>query len=150
MATDSLLLLRYRREAIATQLKELGEQAAALRSEDTELEMAERVLARFEPTEPTEPKGAEEASTGGKPQNTPTTPQMILTLLKDAERQGKPGLEPRHMLLAITKRWWPSVKSEDVAPTAWRMWKEGRLSKDGPLYMLPKNNEAVSDDLLKN
>jgi hypothetical protein len=146
--TDSVILLRYRREAIAVQRKELDEQATALKIEDAELETAERVLARFEPT--TEAKGTEEPSAGGKPQNTPTTPVMILTLLKDAERQGKPGLEPREMLLGITKRWWPSVKSEDVAPTAWRMWKEGRLSKDGSLYMLPKNNEAVSNDLLKN
>ena len=30
---------------------------------------------------------------------------MILTLLKDAERQGKRGLEPREMLIQITKRW---------------------------------------------
>lgn len=33
--------------------------------------------------------------------------------------------------------------------TAWRMWKEGRLSKDGSLYMLRKDTGIV-DDLLKN
>lgn len=74
---------------------------------------------------------------------------MIVSLLKDAERQGKRGLEPREITIGITKRWWPGVKSEDVAPTAWRMWKAGRLEKDGTVYMIRKNNE-VGDDLLKN
>jgi hypothetical protein len=149
MTTDSILLLRERRKAIAAELHDLDERATALKAEDTELATAERVFARFVEPGTAEPKEAMEADAGGKPQNTPTTPVMILTLLKDAERQGKPGLEPRQMLLGITKRWWPAVKSEDVAPTAWRMWKEGRLSKDGSLYMLPKNNEQVAD-LLKN
>jgi hypothetical protein len=148
MTSDSVILLRYRREAIATLLKQLDEQATALRLEDAELETAERVLARFEPTP--DPGETKEVNASGKPQNTPTTPSMIVTLLKDAERQGKRGLEPKEMLIQITKRWWPSVKSDDVAPTAWRMWKDGRLEKDGSLYMIKKNNEAVSDDLLKN
>ena len=75
---------------------------------------------------------------------------MILLLLRDAERQGKRGLEPREMLIQITKRWWPSVKSEDVAPTAWRMWKDRRLDKEGSLYMIRKASSVAQDDLLKN
>jgi hypothetical protein len=79
---------------------------------------------------------------------TPTTPNMIVMLLKEAAGQGKPGLEPREMQMIIARRWWPSVKSEDIGPTAWRMWKEGRLAKDGSLYMLPVDTgitEAAGD-----
>jgi hypothetical protein len=149
--SDSILLLRERRKAIAAELHDLDERATALKAEDTELATAERVFARFVEPSSDDTKGTEEAVSGGKPQNTPTTPSMILTLLKDAQRQGKSGLEPREMLLGITKRWWPTVKSEDVAPTAWRMWKEGRLAKDGSLYMLPIDTGIVlHDDLLKN
>jgi hypothetical protein len=149
MMTDSITLLRERRKAIAAELHDLDERASVLKAEDTELATAERVFARFVEPGSAETKEVEEVASG-KPQNTPTTPQMILTLLKDADRAGKPGLEPRQMLLAITRRWWPTVKSEDVAPTAWRMWKEGRLAKDGSLYMLPIDTGIVHDDLLKN
>lgn len=159
MSDNAIIRLRDRRKEIAAKLKELDETATALRTEDSELESTERVLARFVPEAATsQPKeaangatidGASSASAGsGKPVGTPTTPQMIITLLKDAERQGKTGLEPREMLIAITKRWWPSVKSEDVAPTAWRMWKDGRLLKDGSLYRVNKDHDAIAD-LLK-
>jgi hypothetical protein len=150
MTTDSIHLLRERRKAIAAELHDLDERASALKAEDAELATAERVFARFVEPSASETKEPVEVGTGGKPQNTPTTPVMILTLLKDAQRQGKKGLEPREMLLGITKRWWSTVKSEDVAPTAWRMWKEGRLAKDGSLYMLPIDTGIVHDDLLKN
>jgi hypothetical protein len=61
---------------------------------------------------------------------------MILALLREAHAHGKAGLEPREMQISISKRWWPTVKSEDVGPTAWRMWKDGRLGKVGSTYML--------------
>lgn len=147
---QSVILLRQRRVEIADELKKLDERATALRAEDVELETAERVLGRFNPTPSVEATEPGESESGGKPANTPTTPQMILTLLKDAERQGKRGLEPREMLIAITKRWWPSVKSEDVAPTAWRMWKDRRLDKEGSLYMIRKVSSVDQNDLLKN
>jgi hypothetical protein len=53
------------------------------------------------------------------------------------------GLEPKEMQITISKRWWPSVKSEDVGPTAWRMWREGRLAKNGSLYMLKETAAAA-------
>ena len=145
MATDSYSLLRARRREIATELDELRGRLEALASEDEELELAERVLSRFGAVEPKETEVAVETG-GGKPIGTPTTPNMILALLREAHAQGKTGLEPREMQISISRRWWPSVKSEDVGPTAWRMWKDGRLSKVGSLYMLP--NSAAAADLL--
>ncbi|UFX45332.1 hypothetical protein HAP47_0000920 [Bradyrhizobium sp. 41S5] len=136
MTTDSFTLLRARRREIAEEAKELRTRLQALESEDGELESAEKVLLRFGavPSEPVARPASDFSS--GKPEGTPTTPNMILSLLKEAKAQGKEGLEPKEMQIAIARRWWPSVKSEDVGPTAWRMWKDGRLDKEGSLYKI--------------
>lgn len=149
MATDTFALLRYRRKEIAAEVHDLRVKLQALEKEDGELASAETVLARFGPV-PDETE-AEAASTpgDGKPTNIPTTPNMILALLREAHAQDKPGLEPREMQISISKRWWPSVKSEDVGPTAWRMWKDGRLAKVGSLYMIA-GSSAVADLLGEN
>ncbi|MBR0812079.1 hypothetical protein JQ544_11130 [Bradyrhizobium diazoefficiens] len=138
MTTDSFALLRARRREIAEEARELGARIEALQAEDAELASAENVLLRFGavPSEPVARPASDFSS--GKPEGTPTTPNMILALLREAHAQGKDGLEPREMQISISKRWWPTVKSEDVGPTAWRMWRAGRLSKEGSLYMLPK------------
>jgi hypothetical protein len=143
MATDSFELLRYRRKEIAAEVHDLKAKLEALDAEDTELAAAERVLLRFGAM-PSEPVPSESGGSG-KPPGTPTTPSMIIALLREAAGQGKPGLEPREMQISISRRWWPTVKSEDVGPTAWRMWKDGRLAKDGSTYMLRKNTEAAGD-----
>jgi hypothetical protein len=145
MTTDSFALLRARRREISEEAKEARARLAALEAEDAELEAAEKVLLRFGAV-PSEPIARPASDLAGKPEGTPTTPSMIMALLREAVAQGKPGLEPREMMISISKRWWPSVKSEDVGPTAWRMWKDGRLAKDGSLYMLPGSSAAA--DLL--
>jgi hypothetical protein len=137
-------MLRYRRKEIAAEVHDLRAKLESLETEDQELASAERVLSRFGEVEEPEPETA--ASANGKPAGTPTTPNMILALLREAVAQGKPGLEPKEMQISISKRWWPSVKSEDVGPTAWRMWKDKRLVKAGSLYMLP--NSSAAADLL--
>jgi hypothetical protein len=144
MTTDSFALLRARRREIADEAKELRSRLAGLEAEDTELESAEKVLLRFGAV-PSEPVARPTSEFSGKPEGTPTTPNMILALLREAQGQGKAGLEPKEMQITISKRWWPSVKSEDVGPTAWRMWKDGRLAKVGSLYML---KESAAADLL--
>jgi hypothetical protein len=146
MATDSYSLLRARRKEIEAMRRDLTAKLDALDAEDEELASAERILVRFGfALAETEAMTTTEVG-GGKPPGTPTTPNMILALLREAEAQGKPGMEPREMQISISKRWWPTVKSEDVGPTAWRMWKDGRLAKEGSLYMLKKTEAA---DLLE-
>lgn len=140
MATDPFTLLRFRRREIAHEVIDLRQKIDALLAEDAELESAERVISRFgEIEEPDQPAPA----TDGKPPGTPTTPNMILALLKESLGRGKIGLEPKEMQISISKRWWPGVKSEDVGPTAWRMWKEGRLGKIGAVYTLPPDRDGV-------
>jgi hypothetical protein len=147
MASDAFELLRFRRKEIATEVSDLSERLRALTAEDEELASAERVLERFGAVPPGAPTSTTEST--GKPPYTPTTPNMILQLLREAQNQGKAGLEPREMQIQIAKRWWPAVKSEDVGPTAWRMWKDGRLYKEDSVYSLAKNKEAT-DDLLRS
>lgn len=142
--TDPLAKLKRRRDAIAQQIADFTSKIDGLRAEDADLARAEAVMERFidddvfypasiqvDPPSPPKTEGR------GKPPGTPTTPVMITWLLKKAIAEGKSGLEPREIQMEIAKRWWPAVKSEDVGPTMWRMWKEGRLSKDGALYALP-------------
>jgi hypothetical protein len=143
MAQDPVSLLRLRRKELAAELEELAGRMETLRQEDAELEAAAKVLARFDVNANVDEyftlESASSSDFKGKPVNTPTTPSMILQLLREAHIQGKPGLEPREMMISISRRWWPSVKSEDVGPTAWRMWKDGRLLKEGSLYMISRD-----------
>lgn len=144
MSSNPYALLLHRRREIASEIADLRTRIDALEAEDQELATAEKVLSRFGGAQPgtVSLTAADltigEAKQSGKPEGTPTTPNMIIALLREAQAQGKSGLEPREMQISISKRWWPSVKSEDVGPTAWRMWKSGRLIKDGSLYMLPR------------
>jgi hypothetical protein len=139
--TDRFERLKQRRKAISKEIGLHNELIAALELEDKELEAAEAVLSRFadegsEVSAKPPDESIPSADAKGKPTGTPTTPTMIMQLLTEASRQGKPGMEPREMQLQIARRWWPGVKSEDVAPTAWRMWKDGRLSKEGSVYSI--------------
>jgi hypothetical protein len=143
MATDPFALLRYRRKEISAEVYDLRARLGALEAEDEELATAQAVIERF--GKPVETEVESEPGASGKPEGTPTTPNMILALLREAVAQGKPGLEPKEMQISISKRWWPSVKSEDVGPTAWRMWKDGRLAKNGSIYMM---KDMAAADLL--
>ena len=152
MSTDPYAMLLHRRKEIASELADLKGRIQDLETEDQELASAQKVLERFGGAQTNfvvrnadgSVANVAEAKATGKPEGTPTTPNMILALLREAHAQGKPGLEPREMQISISKRWWPSVKSEDVGPTAWRMWRAGRLSKEGPLYMLPEKQPEAA------
>jgi hypothetical protein len=72
-----------------------------------------------------------------KPPGTPTTHEMILAALRDAEARGLRGLPPKDIANFIRQKWWPHLKSASVGPAAWRLYGENQLRKDGGLYMLP-------------
>ena len=77
-----------------------------------------------------------------KPDGTPTMPDMIFEALQDGQIHGRKGLEPKDIALYIAGRWWPDVTINSVGPIAWRMYKQGRLTKRGSKYFLPKNDEG--------
>lgn len=154
-STDPIAMLLSRRREIASEREELLAKIQVLEAEDQELSAAEKVLSRFGAPRADyvlkADTGTFAVTTTGKPPGTPTTPSMIIALLREAMAQGKQGLEPKDMQMAIARRWWPSVKSEDVAPTAWRLWKAGRLEKDGSFYRLPSSADIEKEaaDLLE-
>src|SRR5260370_1311473 len=130
--TDQLKLVRDRREAVEAEIEHLIARIAALKAELPDLQVTERTLARLagvesppslssmfaEPSENeaerkpiTSAQLAAALNAGGKPSGTPTTPDMIMTLLMESKRRGLDGMEPRDLTRAISRRWWPSVKS---------------------------------------
>jgi len=166
--TDQLKLVRDRRLAVEAEIEHLIARISALKAELPDLQVTERTLTRLAAGEHqadqrdtifvihpdevearkliTPAKLAAALNGGGKPSGIPTTPEMILTLLTEASRRGSRGYEPQELTRAISRRWWPGVKSEEVSPIVWRMWKRGQLRKDGSMYFLPENTEAA--DLL--
>jgi hypothetical protein len=61
---------------------------------------------------------------------------MILMLLHQAAEDGKLGLTPAELLVLVQEKWWREAKNSDIGSTAWRMWKEGRLTKPDPTSAL--------------
>ena len=81
-----------------------------------------------------------------KPKASPPMPDMIRHALLDAQVHGKAGLSPRQMQEFIAKQWWPSVKSGQISPIAWRMFDRGELQKDGDVYKLPADAAAPLEE----
>lgn len=162
--TDQLKLVRDRREAVEAEIEHLIARIAALKAELPDLQVTERTLARLAGVDApaslsgmfadapekeadrkpiTSAQLAAALNGGGKPSGLPTTPDMILTLLMESRRRGVGGMEPRDLTRAIARRWWPGVKSEEVSPIVWRMYKRGQLRKEGSVYLLTENTEAA-------
>lgn len=71
-----------------------------------------------------------------KPPGTPTTYEMIVEALRDAERRGLQGLAPKDIGTFIKQKWWPHLKGSSVGPAAWRMYKDKQIRREGDLYAL--------------
>lgn len=94
--------------------------------------------------EPEEKKPAWTRERSKKPHDTPSVPEMILAVLRDAQadlKKGRRGLEPKEIAAEIAKRWWPEVTINAVGPIAWRMYKRGDLQKRSSRYFTPKTDE---------
>jgi hypothetical protein len=88
---------------------------------------------------------------GKKPAEVPSVPDMIVEILKGGERAGMLGMTPTELLNQIRIMWWSGAQNSDVGPTAWRMWKDGRLVKPNPdsaVYALPKPKNSPPAPLL--
>ena len=86
-----------------------------------------------------------EPTSGGKPPGTPTVLDMAFSVIAtDAEPQGQMFMEAQDIVAAIRRRWWPTVKSNDIAPTLWRAAKEGRIYKTGTRYARVKPDDKRS------
>jgi len=158
MENSSLKMVRDRRAQIARETAErndviAGEQQAiaGLAAEDRDLVVTERVLMRLSGQEveltAQDVIGEPAVTIAAKPPNIPSMPDMILASIKDGYSKGQRGREPRDMVTYIAERWWPEVPPTSVGPIAWRMSKDGRLTKhpDKPIYFLPNEETPAGE-----
>lgn len=69
-----------------------------------------------------------------RPMGIPTSRQMILTVVREANRHGE-GLTLSEIFDAIRQRWWADAPSNRLRPMVWSMWKEkGILKREGERY----------------
>jgi hypothetical protein len=151
---SKLALIQQRRKRLEGEIASLRSELESKEATVADLLIAERVLADISDAEPEKkepevakgppaPKWAETRTP--KPEGTPTVPEMIVTVLRDAPKSGRKGLEPREITALIATRWWPDVTINSVGPIAWRMYKRGELSKRETRYSLPKSDEGTSE-----
>jgi len=146
MANDSINLISARRAQIDREMAALRQREKVLQAELAELDQAERVLVRLSGQSglaiSAEVLSQDAEAPVGKPEGTPTVTKMITIALREALKLGLDGMEPKQLVEYIAQKWWPNVRTVDVGPIAWRMWKNGQLRKDGTIYMLPENETA--------
>lgn len=153
MSSHDLQMIQARRKLLADTIAQHEAAIAEAAAELAELDVAARVLARLADKSPEanafavraagdadgrRRSAGTEAESGGKPPGLPTVPDMITAALTAAHEQGSPGLTPSGMVSFVQGRWWKGATITDVGPTAWRMWKNGRLTKKDSIYSLPK------------
>lgn len=174
MSSDVTDRLCDRLNDVEDEIERLSERIAALRAEAIDIKTAQRVInsiqidgdeeTNFTSNVAMRTDDLKTAISGlkklelarkQKPANVPPVPDMIHKVVANAQAAGFDGLEPRLILKEIQRIWWPDATSESVGPIAWRMSKQGRLVKDGPVYSLPKTESSRTaatdlDDLLDN
>jgi hypothetical protein len=146
--------IRDRKQLLAVKIAGMESDLEKLRDELRDYEAAERVWLTLSGGSEDDRDFVEEtfddlseaakAASKRKPTGVPQMPDMIIEAINDALGQGTPGIDPATMLQYVQRKYWPEAKSPDVASTAWRMWKAGRLAKphkDSPIYTLPKASE---------
>jgi hypothetical protein len=149
MTGPSENLFRRRIDLLSGEEAALRDRLSRIDEEVSELMAAEKVWLRLQDMEhqPPESLPADVASIVDhrrprKPEGIPTMPEMIRFTLKEGEPLFG-GMEPKELTEHISRKWYPGVTTELVGPIAWRMFKRGELSKDGPRYMLPQMNETA-------
>lgn len=146
MNTTPSALILSRKAQIEDEIGSLAARINDLRKELDDLTVAQRVMSKLYGMEAMADDIAElpiaDSNSLSKPSGIPTMPEMITAAIQ-SERDANGnllslGLEPRDITKFIAENWWPDVRSELVGPIAWRMWRQGRLSKLGSRYCLPK------------
>jgi hypothetical protein len=146
MPSPSLAQIRSGKQAALDEAARYDALAAKSRAKAADYEAAERVWFALGGDEADESAGSSEESTPKaapprkKPAGIPPIPEIIIECLAGAANAGLPGLEPNQILEWVRSKYWPNAESTDVGSTAWRMWKGGRLVKDGAVYSLPSSS----------
>lgn len=133
--------------AIEKRRREIVEEIDRLKREMEELDMALRVISRFEAKDVEESAPEPVAAKLGpvRPDGIPTNYDMAEVILRDAVNAGRRGLTAAEMVEEIGRRWWPGVQGPQILPIMYQFAKRGRLLKgeDG-FFSIPLKEEAPS------
>ncbi|WP_456667879.1 hypothetical protein [Bradyrhizobium sp. USDA 3240] len=66
-----------------------------------------------------------------RPAGTPSTFEMVETILKDAEKAGKESLTSRELMDEIRAKYWPGVQNKQILPSIFGFGKTGRIIREG-------------------
>lgn len=129
--------------------REIRAEIERLQAEFEEIEGAIRVVSRFASStaakeSPAESKLDSSTKLGPqRPNGIPTNFEMAQIAIRDAVKNGKPGLTASEIVDEISKRWWPGLQGPQILPIIYQLAKRGRLNKgeDGH-FRLPNMNEA--------
>jgi hypothetical protein len=139
---NQLKIIQQRRKALARERAEVERKIALIDQEESDLAISERTLARLlgvslDP-DLEDLSQLRKRPKGGKPRDIPSIHEMALVLYGDTKQE---WLETQEIVRLIKQKWWPSAKRNDIAPTLWRLHKDGKLRKDGTRYALPETQE---------
>jgi hypothetical protein len=136
----------------------LRQELSALETEDRDLTITERTVARLLPNQPIAPIGEAIASVvaavaplstkpSRKPDGLPTVIEMATVILSDAASRGQPWLDASQIADEIKKRWWPDAETAFVTPQIWRAaTKRNVFRKEGTRYALSTGIEKGPTD----
>ena len=114
---------------IDSRLQELEDIIANADSERQELLIAKKVMSRLNGTA----KSADIAVINPKglprPKGTPTTFEMVQSVLETAEAMGRDGLGISEVIAEIRKNWWPGLTNAQLAPLVYQFASNGRIHK---------------------
>jgi len=145
-------LIQARRKKIAEEYARLAEAMDALKNEEKELAVAERVFAKLSGAgDSRQRKGSKPNEPSGKPEGTPPVPIMIKEALAHALTLGAIGLKPGGLLSYIQGKWWPGVQANAIGPIAWRMAERKELMKlkSGEYALLDAERAKILDEIKK-
>jgi len=137
--------VQYEKAQEIERLAQLDAERTQVEQRINELAITERTLARLLSVELPEPMPtSSDASKRKKPDGIPTIYVMAVTLLRE---RGVHWLEGQEIVHAIRERWWPTADNNDISPTLWRLFKTGRLAKQGTKYGLPPGARGAVKEL---
>lgn len=157
-------IIKIRRGEVEREIANLNDRVQTLKSELSELDIAEKVLNRLTGASGGSSGEANQREASGfaseSPQERPTVRQMIMASLMDARDRGAPGLAPRQMRDFISKVYGVDV-GQQVNTNASRMLHELKeIEKDEKtgLFSLPSKEkpsdtttvESPSEGLFRN
>jgi hypothetical protein len=138
--TPKIRLLRDKRRELDDKIVTMKTELAQMLEQAAEFEIAERVLLSLggdDDDEDQDGNKPKEETAPAKPRRIPSTPDMIVEAIRNVQPMLGSGILPSNILDFIRSKWWPEAQPKDINPVAWRMAREGRLSKIGGNYALP-------------